>query len=319
MKTLFTIIAIVIALLIALIFLTAYICFRIAFYAPRGTKAPLEEFDLPKGKIYEPYYEQMIAWTKEVRSMSHEVFSITSFDGLKLSGKYYEYEPNAPIEIMFHGYRGNVERDFSGGVQRCFKLGRSVLLVDQRTSGSSEGNVISFGINESRDCLSWINFVIEHFGSDVKIFLTGLSMGASTVMLASGKELPSNVVGILADCGFTSAKEILKRSIREMGLPANLLYPFVKSGAKIYGHFDLEETTALDAIKKCQVPILFIHGDTDDVVPFEMGIAAYETCPAPKKLFTVHGAGHGMCYLMDRDGYFKILNEFIEMIERQEY
>ena len=143
------------------------------------------------------------------------------------------------MEIMFHGYRGNAERDLSGGIQRCFALGRSVLLVDQRTSCGSEGNVISFGINEHRDCLSWVDFAVKHFGPDIKIILTGISMGASTVLMAAGKELPKNVVGVLADCGFSSAREIIKKCARDLKIPADLIYPFIKLGAKIFGHFNL--------------------------------------------------------------------------------
>ena len=299
-------------ILMLLILLTSYVCFRMAFYVPEKKPKNTDEFDLPKGEIYEPYHEQMIAWTKETRTFPQERFTITSFDGLKLSGKYFEYKADAPIELMFHGYRGNAERDLSGAVQRCFSLGRSVLIVDQRTSGNSEGNVISFGINESRDCLSWVNFLIEHFGKDVKIILTGISMGASTVMMASAMDLPPNVISALADCGYTSAKDIIKKVIREMKLPATLLYPFVKLGAKLYGHFDLEETSPLEAMKNCRIPIIFIHGETDDFVPCDMSRANYEACVAPKKLFTVANAGHGMSYLLDNSGYFKTLKDFSE-------
>ena len=311
MKILYTLLILAI-IIVLLTLLTSYICFRMAFYVPKKKEKIAEEFDLPKGKIYEPYHEQMIAWTKETRTFPQERFTITSFDGLKLSGKYFEHTPDAPIELMFHGYRGNAERDLSGAVQRCFSLGRSVLIVDQRTSGKSEGNVISFGINESRDCLAWVNFLIEHFGKDVKIILTGISMGASTVMMASAMELPPNVISALADCGYTSAKDIIKKVIHEMKLPANLLYPFVKLGAKLYGRFDLEEASPLEAMKNCRIPIIFIHGETDDFVPCDMSRANYDACIAPKRLFTVADAGHGMSYLLDNAGYFKALKEFSE-------
>ena len=157
----------------------------------------------------------MVAWMKEARKLVTEEFSIVSFDGLRLYGKFYEYEPDAPIELMFHGYRGSAERDLCGGVQRCFALGRSCLIVDQRTSEKSEGHVISFGINERRDCRAWVDFAVEHFGPDVKIVLTGISMGAATVMMAAGEPLPANVIGVLADCGYTSAKDIIKKVIRQ--------------------------------------------------------------------------------------------------------
>jgi len=299
-----------ILVLAVLSLLTAYICFRIVFYVPRKESENKERYPLPSGKIYTPYHEQMIHWIREARGFPCEEFTITSFDGLKLHGKYYEYAPGAPMELMFHGYRGNAERDLSGGIQRCFALGRNVLLVDQRTSCGSEGHVITFGVNEHRDCLSWIDFAVNHFGPELKIILTGISMGASTVMMAAGKSLPPNVVGVLADCGFSSARDIIKKCARQMHLPANLLYPFIQLGAKIYGHFDLEEYSPMEAMKTCRLPILFIHGEGDDFVPCRMSRMVYDACSSPKKLFTTPGAGHGLAYLVDQDGYFKAVTEF---------
>ena len=286
----------------------SYYCFRIAFYVKRREKT--DEIFVPEGEIYEPYHEDMIRWIKEVRAMPHENFEITSFDGLKLRAKYYEYEKGAPIEIMFHGYRGSAESDLSGAVQRCFNLKRNAFIVDQRCSGESEGNVITFGVNEHKDCLRWIDFVISHFGKEVKILITGISMGASTVMIAAGKELPENVVGALADCGYSSQKEIIKLVIKKMGLPKNLSYPFVKLAAKIYGHFDLEEITPIESLKNCKIPIIFIHGETDDFVPCYMSKDCFDVCPSKKMLVTVPDAGHGLAYLKDNPGYYKALREF---------
>lgn len=296
--------------IVLLVLLISYICFRIVFYVPRKNEEPTDELPVPSGKIYEPYHNLMKGWIKEARGFQSEDFTITSFDGLKLHAKYFEYAKNAPLEIMFHGYRGSAERDLSGGIQRCFALGRNVLLVDQRTSRGSEGNVITFGVNEHRDCLAWIDFSINHFGHDIKIILTGISMGASTVLMAAGKPLPQNVVGVLADCGYSSAKEIIKKCTRQLHLPADLVYPFIKLGAKIYGHFDLEEFTPEEAMKKCHIPVIFFHGEDDDFVPCEMSRINYNTCNAPKRLVTVPGAGHGMVYLADTDGYFNAVAEF---------
>lgn len=300
-------IVLIIALLIILI---SYICFRIVFYVPRKNEEPTDELPVPSGKIYEPYHDMMRHWIKEAREFKSEDFTITSFDGLKLHAKYFEYSKDAVIEIMFHGYRGSAERDLSGGIQRCFALGRSVLLVDQRTSCGSEGNVISFGINEHQDCLSWIDFAVNHFGSDVKIVLTGISMGASTVLMAAGKPLPENVVGVLADCGYSSPKEIIKKCAHDMHLPADLIYPFIKLGAKIYGHFDLEEYTPLEAMKTCKIPVIFFHGEDDDFVPCDMSQETYAVCTAPKSLVTVKGAGHGLVYVVDNEGYFNAVADF---------
>lgn len=292
------------------VLLISYYCFYTGFYAPRKENPDQYAIDLPEGEIYEVFWDSMRKWTAETRNTPHEDFFITSFDGLTLHGKYYEFAPGAPMEIMFHGYRGNAERDLSGGMQRCFKLGRSALIVDQRCSGKSGGNVITFGINEHRDCLAWVDFAVSHFGPDVKIILTGMSMGASTVMIAGGCELPENVIGILADCGFHSAKAIIYKTIREMGLPPKLTYPFAKLGARIFGHFDLEEVSPEEALRRCKVPVIFFHGESDDYVPCEMSRISYEACASRKKLVTVPGAGHGLCYPVAPETYMEAAREF---------
>ena len=286
----------------AVVLLVSYLVFRMGFYAPRKA-AVSEEPDLPDGEVYEVFWDSMRKWIQQTRATPHEAVSVTSFDGLTLRGKYYEYAPDAPIELMFHGYRGSAERDLCGGMQRCFRLGHSALIVDQRCSGGSEGNVITFGIREHKDCLEWVKFAVERFGPQTQLILTGISMGAATVLMAGGEELPRNVAGILADCGYTSPKEIICDVIRKMGLPPRLVYPFVKLGARIYGGFDLEENTPVEAVKRCKVPVIFFHGLEDDYVPWEMSRDNYEACAAPKKLVTVPGAGHGLSYPVAPEEY----------------
>lgn len=298
--------AAILAAAFLLFLLLCYICYLLAF---RRHKPSKEEYDLPNGAIYEPFREAMIHWADETRKLPHEDVSITSFDGLTLRGKYYEYAPGAPIELMFHGYRGSSERDMSGGVQRCFSIGRSALVIDQRAGGASEGKTITFGILERRDCQSWAWFMAERFGPKQPLILTGISMGASTVMMASALDLPENVVGIVADCGFTTPRQIIQKVLRQLKLPAAVLYPFIYWGAKLFGRFDLEEASATEALKKCTVPVFFAHGEDDDFVPREMTIANYNACAAPKTLFLAPGAGHGLSFPVDKEGYKNALRE----------
>ena len=300
----------ILILLVLAVRIVAFICYRMAFYADR--KPSEEEYPIPEGEIYEPYREQMVAWMKETWEMPHEDMEIVSFDGLVLRGKYYECVPGGPIELMFHGYRGNADRDLCGGVQRCFALGRNTLIVDQRACGTSDGHVITFGIHESNDCHRWIAHLVKRFGPDVKIILTGISMGASTVMLAAGRELPEQVVGVLADCGYTSAQDIIKVVIEKMKLPPKLAYPFVKLGAKRFAHFNPDSDSPLEAMKRCKVPVMFIHGEDDDFVPCDMSSKNFEACAAPKKLWTVPGAGHGLSILVDKSGYMREIREFFD-------
>ena len=292
-------------LLITLI--VAYICYHITFYMPPSKHTNLE---MPDAEIYGAYQKAIEKWVAELRAMPHKEFTVTSFDGLQLYGKFYEYKPGAPIELMLHGYRGSAERDLSGGVQRAFSVGRSVLLVDQRCCGKSEGRTITFGIKEHKDCLTWVDFLCKEFGEDVKIILTGISMGAATVVMAGGNPLPKNVIGILADCGYSSPKAIICKVIRQIGLPIWLCYPFVRLGAWLFGHFDLEADSPANLIRQCKIPIIFYHGEKDNFVPCQMSRELYDACPSKKKLVTIPDAGHGLSYPVAPERYLETLREF---------
>ncbi len=305
----FYIILITLFILSALFFISLYICFLITFYVTKKQKKQ-KDFQIPKGKIYLPYKEKMVSWMKEAKTIPHQDVSIISFDNLTLRGKYYECNKGGIVEIMFHGYRGNSERDLCGGIQRCFALNRNVITVDQRGQASSEGSLITFGALEKLDCLKWVDFAIKKFGNNVKIILSGISMGASTVLLASGLNLPKNVIGIVADCGYTSAEKIIKKVIKDMHLPVFLFYPLINLSAKIFGKFDLKDANVSEALKNTKVPVLLFHGDMDKFVPYYMSEQNFNCIQSEKRLVTVSGAGHGLCYLIDPKGYVEALKEF---------
>ena len=296
--------------LLAAVFLCLMVLFALfiwVFYAPRR---PEPEFPVPAGAAYEPYHDVMVDGIKRMRARPFETFTIRSHDGLTLSGRYFEYAPGAPMEIMFHGYRGSADRDFCVGVDRAFALGHSCLIVDQRTTGGSGGRVITFGLREYRDCLRWVDFAVDHFGPDVRIILTGISMGASTVLLAAGEDLPSNVVGVLADCGFTSAKAIIRKVAKQLHLPPWLVYPAVRLSARLFAGLDLEENSPIEAMGRVKIPVIFAHGEEDNLVPCYMSRENFDACVSPKAIFTAPGAGHGLCYLATGNEYIRALREF---------
>ena len=295
---------------LVLVLATSLICFLKIFYTSRRKKWP--EYPIPAGEIYEPHHEQMIEWIKYARALPHKEVSIQSFDGLTLRGTYFEFEKGLPIDILFHGYHGCAEQDLSGGVYRCQRLGHNVLIVDHRASGKSEGHVVTFGINESRDALAWIHYALENIDPNAKILLGGISMGAATVMMASAMELPENVKGTVADCGYTSAKDIIKKVIRDMHLPDNLLYPFVRLGAILFGRFDPDANSPIESMPNCRVPVIFFHGDEDAFVPQSMSEENHAACSAPKHLVITPGAGHGLCFPVDVDTYVKEIEAFFK-------
>jgi len=301
--------------IILIILGVSFICFLMVFVTSRKKKVDVD-YGIPNNEIYEEFRDEIIDWIKTSRNLTSESFSIKSYDGLTLTAKFYEYASDAPIELLFHGYKGNAERDLSGGIERCFKLGRSAMLINQRGYGDSDGRVTTFGIREHLDCIAWANFASEKFGKDSKIIITGVSMGAATVMMASAKELPKNVVCVLADCGYTSPKEIICKVLRDIKLPQGIFYPFIRLGALLYGRFDIESYSPREAMKNCSLPMLFIHGDTDAFVPSYMSEQLYEICESDKKkLKLIHNAGHGLAYPRDKEGYLTFLREAEEEFE----
>ena len=144
----------------------------------------------------------------------------------------------------------------------------------------------------------------------------GVSMGAGTVVMAAGRGLPKNVIGILADCGYTSPADIIKKVIAvDMHLSANLAYPFVQLGARLFGGFNIDELSPIEAVKTTKVPILFIHGEEDTFVPYEMSVQCHEANPAATRLHPIPGAGHGLAYPVDQEGYLKAAREFFSPLE----
>lgn len=274
--------------------------------------------DEPMGTEFGVYAEVINKYIEDFKKIPYEKATILSHDGIKLAGRYYHYKDGAPVSIIFHGYRGNVARDGCGGFRMSRDNGFNVLLINQRAHFESGGRTITFGVKERYDCLDWIEYVRERFGKDTPVMLMGLSMGAAVVLMAGGLDLPSNVKGIFADCGYTSPKEILQTVIKQMKLPVKISYFFVRLSAIVFGGFDPEEASAKEALKNCKVPVMFVHGEADDFVPCQMSRDNYEACASRKEILTVPGAKHGMSYCIDSEAYVNAVQKFIDSAMNEE-
>lgn len=292
----------------------AYAAVRVGCYVP--PRCDEDVFSMPDTEQYNVFRAQSEKMIRDTLNIPYEDVFITSFDGLRLHAKFYAAsERKAPVQIMFHGYKSSAERDFCGGLREGIDGGFNVLLVDQRAHGESEGKYLTFGVNERFDCLSWASYAAERFGNDVKIYLYGISMGASTVLMASALPLPKSVSGIVADCGYTSPKAIICSVLRDHHVPAAPVYAVAKLGARLFCGFDLDSASAPDALRRSHIPVLFIHGDDDRFVPCRMSRENFEASAAEhKKLLIVHNAGHGLSYMLDRPAYLSALHEFLVAI-----
>ena len=247
--------------------------------------------------------------TKENRTE----WTITSSDGLKLHAIYLkaEKETNKNV-IMAHGYMGNAE-EMADYAKIYHDLGYNVLVPDARGHGQSEGNYIGFGWPERKDYLLWIDKLIDENGQKSEITLYGLSMGAATVMMTSGEQLPENVKAIVEDCGYSSVSDELSYQLKDMfNLPSFPLIQVTSLITKLRAGYFFGEASSVAQLKKNDLPTLFIHGDADDFVPYEMLQKNYEATNGPKEKYVVHGAGHAEAYKKDPVQYKKVITDFLE-------
>lgn len=299
------------AIAIVAVFLTIlYGVYRFAFGVDPKRLAADDE--IPMEEKYQHFVEPVRSHIRDMQEVAHEDVYVLTQDGVRLHGAYYSFREQAPIVLMFHGYRSSATRDGMGIFRICRRKGYNLLIVDQRAHRESGGKSITFGVKERYDCLEWIRYMEERFGNNTEMILVGLSMGAATVLMASELGLPQQVKGIIADCGYSTPKDILTSVIRMMKLPVSPVYFIVRLSAMLFGGFDPDSASATEALKKCRVPILLIHGEADSLVPCEMSKVNYEACASEKELFLVPGADHGMSYMVDGETYIHKMQSFLE-------
>ncbi len=295
-------------ILLSLLIVTYYV-YRVAFYSRKSGQDDI--YAIPEGDQYQPHKSDMISLIDALAKREYEDVYITSFDGLKLYGRYFHVKDGAPLNIGFHGYRATALRDFCVGANESLKRGHNLLLVDQRGLGKSEGKTITMGVKEHRDVLSWANYASKRFGKDTKIVLYGVSMGAASVIMSTALNLPENVTGIIADCPYNAPKDILLSVCKkDMGINEKIAYPFIWLAARIFGKFDINDITCENAVKKTKVPVLIVHGEDDRYVPCEMSGEIEKANPEWVTRYTFPNAGHGISFFSDKERYRKITEAF---------
>ena len=302
-----TILLVTLALLALLLAVSAAV-FSIAFRSP--DRFQNDDFHIAHTPQMDPFREEITGMIETLNARPFERVFLRSRDGLRLAGRYYPGREGAPIVLAFHGYRGTPSRDFSGGTQFYLSEGYGLLMPEQRAHGASEGHVITFGVKERYDCLDWVAYARERFGPDRPLLLAGISMGAATVLMASGLDLPPSVRAVLADAPFTSPAAIIRRVCADRHVPPALAMPLLRLGARLYGGFGLNDADAAEAVKRARVPILVLHGEDDRFVPCDMGRAVAAANPDLVQLETFPGAGHGLSFLVDRPRYEAVVRAF---------
>ena len=288
----------------------AYGIYHLAFFQKPKLKMPTAE-EWADGSRFLPQIRENVEF---VDSLPCDSVQITADDGTLLSAQYCHEADDAPTAIIMHGYRATAMRDTMGLIVLCKKLGFNLLMPDQRAHGRSGGRSITMGARERYDTRAWAYWASVRSCGKSSIFLMGVSMGAATVLLASGLDLPDNVRGIIADCGYSSIRDICRTCLPKYlpHVPVGPGYAVGKAGAELFAHFDPDTIDCRKAVAHSNVPILFIHGSADDFVPCSMSRENYAACTSEKELLIIPGATHAMCYYYDTPAYAKAVTDFLK-------
>lgn len=271
---------------------------------------------LTGGLMSDPNSQTVIKASREAELLPTERVDINGHDRVELTGRIYHAKNPKRIIVAMHGWRSSWNVDFGSTASFYHDNDCTIIFPDQRAQNGSGGDYIGFGVLERHDCLLWVKYAVERYGNDIPIYLCGVSMGATTVLMTTGFELPENVKGVIADCGFTSPHDIWEHVLKNnLHLNSKITYPIANYICKKEARFDGEEYSTIEALQNNEIPVLLIHGSNDRFVPIEMTFNNYLAAKGKKELLIVPGAGHGLSYITDSKSYEKAVKSFFEKCE----
>ena len=248
---------------------------------------------------------------RRLAAKENETVAITARDGVTLVGHFIPCERPKRIIVAMHGWRSSWAKDFGTMADFWERNGCSVLYAEQRGQNNSGGDYMSFGLSERYDVLEWVNWVNNRCGTELPIYLAGVSMGATTVLMAAGLDLPENVHGIAGDCGFTSPQAIWKHvASKNLHLAYGVRSIMADTLFRQRLQMDTDDYSTVEALRNTKAPVLLIHGTEDHFVPVEMTYENYLACAGPRLLFIVPGANLGKSYFTEPKGEEKGVEEF---------
>lgn len=265
-----------------------------------------------------PVQQEGREWARQAADFRS--LTIPAVDGLKLwaalvpaGGESHRWA------VCVHGYR---ECHESVGVlgKHYAEAGWNVLMPDLRGHGNSQGNYVGWGYDERLDLVAWINYIIRR-DPEAQIVIHGVSMGAATVLMATGGPLQDQVKAAVADCGFTTAEHVMHHSLNRLGhkalsiptpVPFQALFAVLRKTTLRRAGYDLKDAAPVVAVTRSKTPTLFIHGGCDEVVPPEMMGKLYESARCPKRYLMVPEATHADSVGVDPERYWNAVDGFLK-------
>ncbi|MFC4024593.1 alpha/beta hydrolase [Oceanobacillus longus] len=252
-------------------------------------------------------------WRDWSAEQDFQQWEMESYDGLDLKGYYLEAEvPTNKTVVFAHGYLGRADDMSLFGEYYYEELGYNMFTADLRGHGQSEGDYIGFGWHDRLDYMDWIDKILNELGPDTEIVMHGVSMGAATVLMASGEELPKNVKAIVADSAYTGVEELFSYQLERMfHLPEFPIISTTGIVSNMKAGYTLKEASALKQVRKSVIPVLYIHGNKDTFVPTAMAEELYENTKSDAELVIFEEASHGESFVKDREKYINNLSAFL--------
>lgn len=285
-------------------------CFFV--FSGRRLQVDILDEEAVKGTIYEGRFPKFKNTHQLLCDAGiHEVYTV-SHDGLTLFARWIPADNAKGTVLIAHGYRSHSYIEFGDAIAFYREHGLNLLLIDERTHGKSQGKFITLGTQESRDIVTWVQYHNRTL-SDCPVILHGLSMGAATVMFAAGRQLPENVKGVIADCGFTTPYAILSHVFTyNFRLPA---WPFLwitDLCARFFARFSIFRMDSRKTLNMGKLPVLLIHGTADTFVPAFMSQQIYDAYAGEKELLLIEGAAHGKCFPVAPEKCREAIGKFLK-------
>lgn len=302
--------------LFALILLCLAVSLAAGSYMVRYALQPDVKYD-EQGEIQRlsENYPGLTEWVEEMMSTGQLKDTSMSFSGLEKHCYFISAaDPSCRrTAVTIHGYTSNPMHMMP--IARMFRdsLGYNVIVPHLHYHGFSEGAAIQMGWKDRLDVLRWMDVAHERFSDTLQV-VQGISMGGATTMMISGEQLPSYVKGFIEDCGYTSVWEQFSKEIKERFALGDfpVLYFADYVNWLRYG-WRFKEASSVDQLAKCEVPMLFIHGDNDKFVPYSMLDQNYNAkTKGYREKWSVPGVAHAESFKTFPEEYTARVRAFLK-------